>query len=35
VEVAGKALVKIVLTAISAVSEFMEGVVLYLVNCRM
>jgi len=29
------ALVQIVLSAISAVSGFMEGVVVYLVNCRM
>jgi len=35
VDFAGKALVQIVLSAINAVSGFMEGVVVYLVNCRM
>jgi len=35
VEFAEKALVKIVLSAINTVSGFIEGVVLYLVNCRM
>jgi len=34
-EFAGKALVKKVLSAINAVSEFMEGVVVYLVDSRM
>jgi len=34
VELAAKALVQIVLSAINAVSEFMEGVVVYMVNCR-
>jgi len=32
---AGTALVQIVLSAINTVSRFMEGVVVYLVNCRM
>jgi len=32
VEFAGKALVQIVLSAIDAVSEFMEGLVVFLVN---
>jgi len=35
VEFAGKALVQIALSAINAVSGFLEGVVMYLVNCRM
>jgi len=34
-EFAGKALDQIGLSAINAVSEFMEGVVVYLVNYRM
>jgi len=32
---AGKALVQTVLSAINAVSGFMAGIVVYLVNCRM
>jgi len=34
VEFAGKVLVQIVFSAINAVNGFMEGVVVYLVNCR-
>jgi len=34
VEFAGKAFIQIVLSAINAVSAFMEGVVVYMVNCR-
>jgi len=35
VEFAGKALVQILLSVINSVSGFMEGVIVYLVNCRM
>jgi len=33
--VCSKALIQVVLSASNAVSGFMEGVVVYLVNCRM
>jgi len=35
VELAGKALVQIVLSTVYAVNGFMEDLVVYLVNCRM